>query len=291
MDEQSPTVGTAVQASVFWLGRRPLVKHKRYKLKLHTASTSAYVREVRNVINAADLARESARDHVERHEVAECVLETVRPIAFDIDNGETARFVLVDNFEIAGGGIITKKVLEDSLVADEATRGRQQPWVSGNIDQAERHARYHQRPKLILVTGTDEAKLNDTAARLERRLFEAGRYVYFLGLPNLIRGLGADVTFDQLARDEHVRRLGELGRLFADAGCILITAAADLDLADVRLLGLLSNPAETLVITIGEQLCESTAALTLSGQSSVGDSVDRIVALLLEREVILDYQI
>ena len=185
----------------------------------------------------------------------------------------------------------TKHLLEDTLVADDATLGRQQRWVSGNVDQAERQARYHQKPKLILITGTDETKLNDTAARLERGLFEAGRYVHFLGLPNLIRGLGADATFDQLARDEHVRRLGELGRLFADAGCILITAASDLDLADVRLLGLLSRPAETLVITIGEQLCEATAALMLSDQSSVEDSVDRIVALLLEREVILDYQI
>jgi bifunctional enzyme CysN/CysC len=295
MDERVPTVGTAVLASVFWLGRRPLVKNKRYKLKLHTASTSAYVREVRNVINAADLASESARDHVERHEVAECVLETVRPIAFDIDNGESARFVIVDNFEIAGGGIITKRVLEDILAVEEATSGREQAWVSGNISEAERHTRYHQRPKLILVTGTGEAELNDVAARLERRLFEAGRYVYFLGLPNLVRGLGADVSFAELGRDEHVRRLGELARLFTDGGSILIATMPDMDSADAHLVRSLSRPAETLVVAVGEELYDRAADLLLpkrevSREDDLARDVDRIMAFLVEREVI-DYQI
>jgi bifunctional enzyme CysN/CysC len=295
MDEQAPIVGTAIQASVFWLGRRPLVKNKRYKLKIHTASTSAYVREVRNVLNAADLASESARDHVERHEVAECVLETVRPIAFDIDNGETARFVIVDNFEIAGGGIITQRVLEDTLAADDATSGRKPAWVSGSISEAERQTRYHQRPKLILVTGVGEAELNDVAVRLERRLFEAGRYVYFLGLPNLMRGLGADVTFAELGRDEHVRRLGELARLFTDAGCILIATMPEMDAADARLVRSLSRPAETLVVAVGEELYDRAADLVLprreaSQEDDPARDVDRIMTLLVEREVI-DYQI
>jgi bifunctional enzyme CysN/CysC len=218
-EEPPPAVGMVFKASVFWLGKWPLIKGKRYKLKIHTSSTSAHLREVRSVIDAADLGRESGRDHVERHEVAECVLETMRPIAFDVESSETGRFVIVDDYEIAGGGIITEDLAQEPELFDHAAVGRKAGWVLGNIGEAERRTRYLQQPKLVLVTGIEEAELNDMGARLERRLFEDGRFVYFLGMANLVGGLGADARFGQLGRDEHLRRLGELARLFADAGC------------------------------------------------------------------------
>jgi bifunctional enzyme CysN/CysC len=289
--EPMAEVGTIFRASVFWLGKRPLVQSKRYKLKIHTASASVYLREVRSVIDASDLRAEQGRRHVERHEVAECVLESVRPISFDVDGAETSRFVIIDDYEIAGGGIIREKVTDEGSLFEERAARRTATWVTGSIGEAERQARHRQRPKLVVVTGDQEDHLNAVGSQLERRLFDSGRYVYFVGLANLVEGLAQDVRFAELGRDEHIRRLGELGRLFADAGCILITAASDLDPADVRLLGLLSSPAEMLVVTVGEHLFDQTAALVLSEHSSVEESVDRIVALLVKREVIPDYQI
>ncbi|MFC1643316.1 adenylyl-sulfate kinase, partial [Myxococcota bacterium] len=300
-EEPVSAVGMAFEASVFWLGKRPLIKGKRYKLKLHTSSTSAYLREVRSVIDAADLGRESGRGHVERHEVAECVLETMRPVAFDVESSETGRFVIVDDYEIAGGGIIAENLAQQSELLEQVAVSRKTGWVLGNIGEAERRTRYHQQPKLVLVTGAQESELNDIGARLERRLFENGRYVYFLGMANLVEGLGVDVRFEQLGRDEHLRRLGELARLFADAGCILVAAVPGLDAAEFRLLAALSGPAEVLVVAVGEELHDAPADLVLPGRtrsevsgherSVVERELDPIMTFLTEREVILDHQI
>ncbi|HEY5959532.1 MAG TPA: GTP-binding protein, partial [Polyangiaceae bacterium] len=293
-DEIMPEVGTSFRASVFWLGRNPLITKKRYKLKLATAATTAYLRQVVRVMDAADLAVDSNLDRVERHQVAECILETARPIAFDLasDATETSRFVLVDDFEIAGGGIITDHLQPSSSVFEQHAEERQRRWVTGTIDASERYARYGQRPKLVLITGDESSNIANIGVRLERALFGQGRIVYYLDLSNLSEGLGADVTFLPVARDEQLRRLGEIARLFADAGCILISAVASLDAPEAAMLKVLAAPSEMLVVGVG-QAVDSNLELsdTLSHASSESACVEQILRLLVEREVIVDYVI
>jgi bifunctional enzyme CysN/CysC len=287
-DEPLPDVGSDFVASVFWLGKRPLVPNKRYKLKLQTASVSAYVRAINRVVDASDLSSEANRDHVERHEVAECVLQTVRPIAFETGGGELGRFVLVDDFEIAGGGIVTGMApAHAELPVMGGARGAGRSLVT----RGERQDRFRQDPQLVLLTGVRSRRLDSLGALVERRLFDAGRFVYFLGHQSLMDGLDADVRFQPLGRDEHLRRLGQLSRLFADAGCVLIAVVPDLDVAEFDALARLSAPTETLVVAIGEGSHAERAVLTADERQPDDETVEKIVALLHEQKVILDYQI
>jgi bifunctional enzyme CysN/CysC len=104
-----PHIGSTFNANIFWMGKEPLVTNKEYKLKLGTAKTYAKVKSVNRVLDANSLKESGTKMQVDRHEVAECTIETISPVAFDaISQCEaTGRFVLVDGHEIAGGGIIT----------------------------------------------------------------------------------------------------------------------------------------------------------------------------------------
>ncbi len=226
--QAAPTTGTVIKASVFWLGRQPLVRAKRYKLKHGNASTTATVTEILKVIDASNLESQGPRQRVERHEVAECILETARPLAFDMadENPEMGRFVLVDDYRIAGGGIITATTHRDparDTLAQRVPRGT----LYGGVSSQERYARYHQQPKLVLITGSDSNPIERIAGALERRLFEAGRYVYHLSGAEFLQGLADDLALVASARDEHVRRLSEIARLFAHAGCLLLATLPD----------------------------------------------------------------
>ena len=91
---------------LFWLGREPLKVGKRYMMKLNTTEAQVEVQEIKHVIDTEDLG-EAAADQVERNSVAEVVLRSKKMLALDAfsDLPRTGRFVLIDKYDIAGGGI------------------------------------------------------------------------------------------------------------------------------------------------------------------------------------------
>jgi bifunctional enzyme CysN/CysC len=112
--EPPPLVATRLRVNLFWLGRAPLVPHKDYVLRLGTARVPMRVERVEQVLDAATLAT-ADRAEVARNEVAECVLALGRPIALDVhaDHAQTGRFVVIDDYEIRGGGIV-REALPDT---------------------------------------------------------------------------------------------------------------------------------------------------------------------------------
>jgi bifunctional enzyme CysN/CysC len=118
-NEPQPVTATRIRASVFWLGARPLELGRNYTLKLGTARVSAHIDSIERVLDASTLASVTGRTSVLRNEVADCVLKLRHPIAFDraADLAATSRFVLVDNFNISGGGVV-----RETLTAADARR-------------------------------------------------------------------------------------------------------------------------------------------------------------------------
>ncbi|MGH6720147.1 MAG: sulfate adenylyltransferase subunit 1, partial [Alphaproteobacteria bacterium] len=107
--EDAPPIETDVfPAQIFWLGHAPLTVGARYTCKLATAAFPVTIQSIERVIDTTDLSRRDA-DRVERNEVAEVVIRARRLVALDEfpDNPRTGRFVLVDNYDVAGGGIVS----------------------------------------------------------------------------------------------------------------------------------------------------------------------------------------
>ena len=106
-------VSDRFSANIFWMGNKHLEKGGKYLLKVATQEVECVVESIPKVINSSTLEEISKNAHeVAKNEVAEIILSTKRPIAFDTfdEIPETGRFVIVSDHDVRGGGIILKNV-------------------------------------------------------------------------------------------------------------------------------------------------------------------------------------
>jgi len=228
LESAPPYELTRFKARVFWLGKQPFKKGQKYKLKLATQEVECEIESIEKVIDASTLATVSRHQNelfVGRHEVGELTLKTKRPIAFDAINEivPTGRFVIVDGFDVSGGGIIA---------ADNYPRRTHDPhhksdniyWSHGKVTAEQRVRRNGHSGCVVWLTGLSGAGKSSIATELERELFNMGKHAYVLDGDNVRHGLCSDLAFSPQDRKENIRRVGEVAKLFADAGIICITA-------------------------------------------------------------------
>ncbi|MFL5490128.1 MAG: sulfate adenylyltransferase subunit 1, partial [Gemmatimonadales bacterium] len=124
-----PQMSTRLRVSLFWLGKEPMIKRKEYLLKLGTARVVCRVEEILRVMDASTLDA-SQKNTIQRHDVAECVLKLDRAIACDLaeDVAATSRFVLVDDFEIRGGGIVREALADRQSAVRDRVLLRNYKW-------------------------------------------------------------------------------------------------------------------------------------------------------------------
>ena len=288
-DEPPPHVSTRLRVSLFWLGRSPLVQRKEYLLKLGTVRVPMRVESVHRVIDPTDLSAAEGRHRVERHEVAECTLRLSRAIAFDIvsEIGVTGRFVIVDDHDIRGGGIIREALEDEQTGVREKVLVRNYKWEASRIPPERRAEKYNQRPVLLLITGERTVDRKGFAKELEARLFDDGRIVYFLGIGNVLYGVDADIEWREENRVEHFRRLGEVANLMLDAGVILIVTAAELEQRDVDIIKTSVDPGRIETIWIGERVTtDIEASVVLPVSEAIGDEVQRLKTLLQDKGIV-----
>ena len=284
--------GTNFKANLFWLGKNPLVQNKKYKIKIGAARATVYLKEIIHVLDASALTTESSKSHVGRHDVAECVFQTLKPIAYDIssDIESTGRFVIIDDYEIAGGGIISESIDSTSRLEDVANQ-RQFLWEKSEITAADRARQMEQTPTLILLAGPRDTGKIDLAKILEESLFKAGKKVYYLGLPNMVGGVSSDIPEGIEDRDEHIRRLGELSHLFTDAGMILISTISDLDSYEIKMLKTLLGGDQLVVVYCGEHEGQFPVDCVVSKSDieAPEGSIQKILDLVQSRQDNVDY--
>jgi len=247
-----PRVSTRFRANLFWLGRKPMVQGRDYKLKLGTKAIACRIHELINVIDASELDGELDKAEIGRHDVADVILETKRPIAFDLTHEfqGTGRFVIVDEYDVAGGGII-REVIADSLQkVRESARQRDFEWVRGKITQLHRANRYGHRPAVVLLTGEAGVGKAAIARELESDLFNEGHATYLLDARNVFLGIDQDLL-GTMDRDEMVRRYGEVANLLLDAGHLVISTSNTFGLADHGTIRTLVAPDRFVVIHVG----------------------------------------
>jgi bifunctional enzyme CysN/CysC len=178
---------------------------------------------IHRIVDANNLDDRHTQATVQRNEVADITLRTKSPLAFDLyANFETTgRFVLVDNYDVAGGGIITELVSDDQEDFRTEARERDSAWVKGDVGAEDRSRCYGHHAAVVLLTGPDTTAKSFLARKLETVLVAEGRHAYLLAAENLQRGLDADLH--DIKPEEMVRRFGEVVRLLTDTGSLVIT--------------------------------------------------------------------
>ena len=286
--EPRPQASTRLRVSLFWLGKEPMVKRKEYLLKLGTARVTARIEEVLRVMDASTLDTAEQRTAVQRHDVAECILKLDRAIACDLaaDIPTTSRFVIVDEFEIRGGGIVREALPDRQAAVRDRVLLRNYKWEPSIIQPERRAEKYNQKAALILVTGEHDTDRKGVAKALEGKLFEDGKVVYFLGIGSVLYGVDADIERKPENRLEHMRRLAEVANLMLDAGMILVVAAAELTQDDLEVIKTAVPPDWIETIWAGDTITTDLAVdLHLPG-GAIPESVDQLKAHLQDKGII-----
>lgn len=254
--EKPPKTASRISANIFWLGKKDLKPGKVYYLKIGAEKVKMEVEAVKGVINSSSLSSTDERQAVGRNEVAECILRTDKPIAFDLvtDIAGTSRFVIVDDYEIAGGGIITEALPDEEQAIRESAMLRNYKWETSDVSVEERIEHYAQKPMMIVLTGADKVGKKKLAKMLERELMNCGRFVYYLGMGSFLYGVGADTKKEAVQNHtEQIRRFGETANLLLDAGMILVATATGLTQSDYKIMKAVMEK-EFEIVWIGDQI-------------------------------------
>ncbi len=219
-----PVETDVFEARVFWFGRKPLTAGATYKAKINTTEARLVVERITSIVNVDDLSVSDA-EHVERNQVADVVLRAKRILAVDEFESfaRTGRFVLHEDHNIAGGGVIAMRGYADQrdLITQRATNITR---VSHGVDREEREKRNGHTGGVLWFTGLSGSGKSTLAVSLERRLFDLGYNAFVVDGDNVRHGLNANLGFSPEDRAENIRRVGELSALFARSGMLVITA-------------------------------------------------------------------
>ncbi len=286
--DHAPLVSTRFRANLIWLGRKPLIKDRDYKIKIGTTANNVRIHRLIKVIDASQLNTELVKDQVGRHDVADVVFESRQPLPFDIisDCEATGRFVLVDGYDLAGGGIITAAEADDQDNFRAEARLRDFNWVKGGVSAIERSARFGHRSALVMVVGKPGVGKQRYARALERALFADGRQVYMLDGTNVLLGVDHDLSVDA-ARSELVRRFGEVAHLLLNAGMIVVSTTNAIGQADHGAVQALIGDTPSLVLEI-DPLGRSTAPcdMRIRGDEPFEHVIQTMRELLHERGIV-----
>lgn len=104
------------------------------------------------------------------------------------------------------------------------TRATNITWHEGHVTRDERHALLKQQGVTIWFTGLSASGKSTIAFTLEHALVQHGRLAYVLDGDNIRHGLNKNLGFSAADREENIRRIGEVAKLFADAGVVTMTS-------------------------------------------------------------------
>lgn len=289
-----PLVSTAFRANIFWLGKRPLEKGRKYLLRVATKEVDCEVAAIHRIIDTMDLGQRQGSGSVGKNQVAELTLRAKNPIAFDLSASfeATGRFVLVDEYDIAGGGIVTEHVQDDQEFLREEARRRDFAWVKGEVGIEDRAKQYGHRAAVVLFTGGRHTGKSFLARKLEGRLVADGRHAYLLDGENLRRGLDADLSDEERGQTtEMARRYGEVARLLIDTGLIVVSTTNPFGLAyqdAAQAIRTLVHPAPVIAVHMSKTDEEPppNTDIVLSGPTDFDAATRRIMEELKRRGVL-----
>ncbi|MDP9141752.1 MAG: adenylyl-sulfate kinase [Pseudomonadota bacterium] len=132
-------------------------------------------------------------------------------------------------------------------------------WHAHSVSRDDRAVQKNQKPCVIWFTGLSGAGKSTVANALEGELFRQGHHSYLLDGDNVRLGLNKDLGFTDSDRVENIRRIGEVAKLFADAGLIVLTAFISPFRADRDLIRKLMPEGEFFEVHVHAALdvCES----------------------------------
>lgn len=216
-ENDRPAMANLFKVQLVWMDEQPFYAGRHYLFRNPCGTTTAEATRIRNRIDLSSIKRLAA-DHLSLNDIGEVELALSRSIPFDPyqESRETGSFILVDRF--------TNATVACGMIVHAMRRSANVHWQREEVGPKERALIKKQKPCVVWFTGLSGAGKSTIANCLERRLHELGRHTILLDGDNIRHGLNKDLGFTEADRIENIRRIGEVAKLMADAGLIVLTA-------------------------------------------------------------------
>ena len=220
---QPPHAADQFEATIVWMADEEMVPGKGYWLKLGTQSATATVAHPKYQLNVNTLDELAAKT-LELNAIGVADLTVDRPIVFEpyrdqhdgAPNRALGGFILIDK--------LTNATVAAGMLHFALRRAENIHWQALDVGR-ETHARLKgQKPAVLWFTGLSGAGKSTIANLVEKKLAALGRHTFLLDGDNVRHGLNKDLGFTEADRIENIRRVGEVAKLMADAGLIVLTA-------------------------------------------------------------------
>jgi len=268
--DRLPRVSELFDARVVWMNDRPLLPGRQYNLKLAASEVPATPEAIHHRIDVNTLEHHPA-EQLELNEIGYCRIRASRALAFDAydSNPATGAFILVDRVSnlTVGAGMIVRPVTDQ--LTDKSSNVT---WHAQTVNKRARAQQKAQKSAVLWFTGLSGAGKSTVANALEKALFQRGHHSYLLDGDNVRHGLNRDLGFSDDDRVENIRRIGEVARLMADAGLVVLTAFISPFRADRAMVRELMEDGEFVEIHVDAPLdvCETRDPKGLYAKARAG---------------------
>ncbi|HSG35462.1 MAG TPA: sulfate adenylyltransferase subunit CysN [Sphingomonadaceae bacterium] len=215
--DDPPQTADQFEASIVWMSDEKLIPGRGYWLKLATQTVTATVAEPKFEINVNTMEHLAAKT-LELNSIGICEVTTDRDITFERyeDSRQLGGFILVDK--------LTNATVAAGMINFSLRRAQNVHWQALEISREEHAKLKNQRPAVLWFTGLSGSGKSTIANIVEKKLHRMNRHTFLLDGDNVRHGLNKDLGFTEADRIENIRRVGEVAKLMADAGLIVITA-------------------------------------------------------------------
>jgi bifunctional enzyme CysN/CysC len=211
---QRPHVADQFAAHIVWISAEPLLPGRDYTLSIGTKEVTACVTALKHRVELETLHQVAART-LERGEVGACTIATAAlPLDAFTDVPQTGRFSLSDR--------TTYRLIAAGTIDFALRRGENVHLQPLSVSKYKRALLKAQKPCILWFTGLSGAGKSTVANLVEHRLVTRGFHTYLLDGDNVRHGLNKNLGFTAADRVENIRRVGEVAKLFVDAGLIVL---------------------------------------------------------------------
>jgi bifunctional enzyme CysN/CysC len=212
-----PEVSDQFESTIVWMADDALIPGRAYWLKLGTQLVSATVQAPKYTINVNTMEHMAAKT-LDLNAIGVAELATDKPIVFEpyADNRTLGGFILVDK--------ITNATVAAGMLHFSLRRAQNVHWQATDVTREAHASLKNQKAKVLWFTGLSGSGKSTIANEVEKTLNLMNRHTFLLDGDNVRHGLNKDLGFTETDRIENIRRVGEVAKLMADAGLIVLTA-------------------------------------------------------------------
>jgi len=250
--DRRPQVADQFEAHLIWMSEQPLLPGREYLLKVGVRSVAASVTGVKHRLDIVTLRHEPTHT-LALNEIGVCNIATAMPVALDsfADGRRTGCFILIDRYSNA--------TVAAGTVDFALRRGINVRLQTLTVAKGARAALKVQRPCVLWFTGLSGAGKSTIANIVDAKLAARKRHTYLLDGDNVRHGLNKDIGFSDADRVENIRRVGEVAKLFVDAGLIVLCSFISPFRAERAAIRAILEPGEFVEVYVSTPLevCEA----------------------------------